>query len=133
MMTAEHHDNGTERCAEVAAARGWSDDTVVVNVQGDEPLLPPQLIRRVAGAAAADGVDIATLACPVSGPEEFASADAVKVVCDGQGRALYFSRAPIPAQRDEPGTAWRFAWPAAHRVVRLPGQCAAPSGSTGSL
>ena len=101
-MTRADHVSGTDRIAEVAATLGWSDKEMVVNVQGDEPGLPPALINQVAGLLA-DRRDahIATLATPVADVEEFLNPNAVKVVADLSGRALYFSRAPIPWFRDE--------------------------------
>jgi 3-deoxy-manno-octulosonate cytidylyltransferase (CMP-KDO synthetase) len=92
--------SGTDRVAAVAAARGWSDDTLVVNVQGDEPFLPPRLIEQVAGLLAGDAAaGIATLATPVATLDEFLDPNVVKVVASDDGAALYFSRAPIPWSR----------------------------------
>lgn len=100
-MTSPEHPSGTDRLAEVALQRGWRDADVVVNVQGDEPLLPPALVRQCAALLAADaGADLATLATPVLSLEEFLDPAAVKVVRRADGRALYFSRAPIPWHRD---------------------------------
>ena len=93
--------SGTDRVAAVAAACGWSGDTVVVNVQGDEPFLPPQLIEQAAGLLERDpAAGIATLATPVASLEEFLDPNVVKVVVAHDGAALYFSRAPIPWSRD---------------------------------
>ncbi len=101
VMTATNHASGTDRIAEVARQRGWSADEVVVNVQGDEPLIPPGLIKQVAALLEAHpSADIATLATPIDSVEELLNPNAVKVVTDTQGRALYFSRAPIPWHRD---------------------------------
>lgn len=101
VMTRADHVSGTDRIAEVAAARSWSDDTVVVNVQGDEPLLPPELIDQVAALLTSDAAaDIGTLSTPVAGVDELLDPNVVKVVTDSLGRALYFSRAPIPWHRD---------------------------------
>ncbi len=100
-MTSASHASGTDRLAEVALRRGWRDVEVVVNVQGDEPLLPPSLVRQCAALLAADAAaDIATLATPVESLEEFLDPAAVKVVRRADGRALYFSRAPVPWHRD---------------------------------
>jgi 3-deoxy-manno-octulosonate cytidylyltransferase (CMP-KDO synthetase) len=101
VMTAARHASGTDRIAEVARVRGWPGESVVVNVQGDEPLMPAALIRQVAAllAARADA-DMATLASPITVLSEFLDPNTVKVVADGAGRALYFSRAPIPWNRD---------------------------------
>jgi 3-deoxy-manno-octulosonate cytidylyltransferase (CMP-KDO synthetase) len=101
IMTAATHTSGTDRIAEVARKLGWPEDEIVVNVQGDEPLIPPALIRQVAQLLEIHPrADIATLATPIESLEEFLNPNAVKVVTDGQGRALYFSRAPIPWNRD---------------------------------
>jgi 3-deoxy-manno-octulosonate cytidylyltransferase (CMP-KDO synthetase) len=100
-MTARAHASGTDRIAEVARARGWPADEIVVNVQGDEPLIPATLIRQVAALLKAHPqADIGTLATAVESLAELLDPNAVKVVCDAQGRALYFSRAPIPWNRE---------------------------------
>jgi 3-deoxy-manno-octulosonate cytidylyltransferase (CMP-KDO synthetase) len=96
-MTSPTHASGTDRLAEVARRRGWSDDAVVVNLQGDEPRMPGEAIRRcVAALASAPDAGIATLAAPITSPEELFDPNAVKVVLDQAGRARTFSRAPIP-------------------------------------
>jgi len=101
IMTAVTHASGTDRIAEIARKQGWPGDDVVVNVQGDEPLMPPALIDQVAAALHADATaGLATLAAPIHSLEEFLDPNCVKVVTDGSGRALYFSRAPIPWDRD---------------------------------
>lgn len=101
VMTAAAHASGTDRIAEVARARGWAPASVVVNVQGDEPLMPAALIQQVAALLARHAhADIATLASPINEVGEFLDPNTVKVVTDGAGRALYFSRAPIPWNRD---------------------------------
>lgn len=101
VMTRADHASGSDRIAEVAATLGWADDDIVVNVQGDEPLIDPQLIDAVAEALAADGGAVAaTAAHPVADAGDFLNPNVVKVVCDARGRALYFSRAPIPWPRD---------------------------------
>ena len=101
VMTDAGLPSGTDRVAAVAAARGWSDDTVVVNVQGDEPFLPEVLIDQAAALLERDAAaGIATLATPVDSLEEFLDPNAVKVVVSADGAALYFSRAPIPWTRD---------------------------------
>ena len=100
-MTSAAHASGTDRLAEVALRRGWKEQDVVVNVQGDEPLLPPGLVRQCAALLVADaGADIATLATPIESLEEFLDPAVVKLVRRADGRALYFSRAPIPWHRD---------------------------------
>jgi 3-deoxy-manno-octulosonate cytidylyltransferase (CMP-KDO synthetase) len=101
VMTRTDHASGTDRIAEVAECLQWDDTDIVVNVQGDEPLIDPALIETVAAALQGDpGAAIATVAHPLTRPEDFFSANVVKVVCDARGRALYFSRAPIPWDRD---------------------------------
>jgi 3-deoxy-manno-octulosonate cytidylyltransferase (CMP-KDO synthetase) len=100
-MTDTGHNSGTERLAEVATRMNWDDDTVIVNVQGDEPLIPPALIRQVAaGLSQHKQAAVATLATPLTDSHERADANIVKVVLDREGYALYFSRAPIPFERD---------------------------------
>ena len=101
VMTSAAHASGTDRVNEVAQALRWTPDTIVVNVQGDEPLMPPGLIRKTAELLANDSkADIATLCHLLQSVEEWLNPNVVKVVMDVQGRALYFSRAPIPWKRD---------------------------------
>jgi 3-deoxy-manno-octulosonate cytidylyltransferase (CMP-KDO synthetase) len=101
VMTDASHSSGTDRIAEVARLRRWPDRDIVVNVQGDEPLIPPALIRQVAALLEVNSdADIATLAAPITSLQEFLDPNAVKVVTDAAGKALYFSRAPIPWNRD---------------------------------
>lgn len=99
-MTRADHQSGTERLAEVVEKCGFSDDTVIVNVQGDEPMIPAVIIRQVAENLAQRQVGMATLAAPIHGAEEAFNPNAVKVVLDAEGYALYFSRATIPWDRD---------------------------------
>jgi 3-deoxy-manno-octulosonate cytidylyltransferase (CMP-KDO synthetase) len=100
-MTRRAHVSGTDRIAEVAATRGWADADIVVNVQGDEPLIPPVIIDQVAHLLAGHrSAHIATLATKIEQLNDFNDANTVKVACDVGGRALYFSRAPIPWNRD---------------------------------
>jgi 3-deoxy-manno-octulosonate cytidylyltransferase (CMP-KDO synthetase) len=100
-MTASTHASGTDRIAEVARTEQWADSDIVVNVQGDEPLMPEALIDQVAALLAAHaGTDIATLAAPLASVAALLDPNVVKVVSDLQQRALYFSRAPIPWSRD---------------------------------
>lgn len=99
-MTRADHQSGTERLAEVVEKCGFSDDTIVVNVQGDEPMIPAVIIRQVAENLAASKAGMATLAVPVDNAEEAFNPNAVKVVMDKEGYALYFSRATIPWDRD---------------------------------
>lgn len=110
-MTATEHLSGTDRLAEVAEQRGWMDEEIVVNLQGDEPLMPPELIRQVA----ADLDDhpqagIATACARIDSVQEVFDSDVVKVVTDARGYALYFSRAPIPYHRDEFKAGDRVSW-----------------------
>ncbi|WKE67051.1 3-deoxy-manno-octulosonate cytidylyltransferase [Gallaecimonas kandeliae] len=100
MMTSPDHESGTDRLAEVAERLGLADDAIVVNVQGDEPLVPPAVIRQVAELLEAHPqAAVATLATPIHDLDEAVNPNAVKVVTDKNGLALYFSRASIPAQR----------------------------------
>jgi 3-deoxy-manno-octulosonate cytidylyltransferase (CMP-KDO synthetase) len=101
VMTAMTHESGTDRIAEVARLQGWADSDIVVNVQGDEPVIPPALIDQVASLLETHpSAHIATLATPITSLAEHMDPNAVKVVTDTGGRALYFSRAPIPWERD---------------------------------
>lgn len=101
VLTAATHASGTDRIAEVARIRTWHDDEIVVNVQGDEPLIPPAIIDQVAALLVAHPTaHIATLATRIESLAEFLDPNAVKVVSDAEGRALYFSRAPIPWDRE---------------------------------
>nr|WP_310617349.1 3-deoxy-manno-octulosonate cytidylyltransferase [Pantoea cypripedii] len=99
-MTRADHQSGTERLAEVVEKCGFSDDTVIVNVQGDEPMIPAVIIRQVAENLAQRQVGMATLAVPIHSAEEAFNPNAVKVVLDAEGYALYFSRATIPWDRE---------------------------------
>ncbi|MBL7634128.1 3-deoxy-manno-octulosonate cytidylyltransferase [Atlantibacter hermannii] len=99
-MTRADHESGTERLAEVVEKMGFADDTIIVNVQGDEPMIPPAIIRQVAENLANCDAGMATLAIPVHSAEEAFNPNAVKVVMDKKGYALYFSRATIPWDRD---------------------------------
>lgn len=123
-MTAQSHVSGTDRINEVAALRGWSDESVVVNLQGDEPLMPPANIRQVAETLHAnEAADLATLCTPVRSQGEYLDPAVVKLVLDRRGRALYFSRRPVPAVRDDsesrPGCALRHLGLYAYRVAAL--------------
>ena len=100
-LTSLTHVSGTDRIAEVALQSGWAEDDVVVNLQGDEPMMPPELVRQVAGLLEQHHeAGIATLAVRIGGVQGLMDPNTVKVVTDTQGRALYFSRAPIPFARD---------------------------------
>ncbi|QBR51181.1 3-deoxy-manno-octulosonate cytidylyltransferase [Erwinia sp. QL-Z3] len=99
MTRADHH-SGTERLAEVIDRYQFADDTIIVNVQGDEPMIPPVIIRQVAENLAKSEAGMATLAVPIETAEEAFNPNAVKVVMDAKGYALYFSRATIPWDRE---------------------------------
>jgi 3-deoxy-manno-octulosonate cytidylyltransferase (CMP-KDO synthetase) len=100
VLTRADHACGTDRLAEVAQQLALGDDAVLVNVQGDEPLIEPGLIDRLAGLLDDATLPMATLAHPLTGAAEMFNPNVVKVVLDQRGRALYFSRAPIPYARD---------------------------------
>lgn len=100
VLTRSDHPSGTDRLAEVVEKRGWDDDTIVVNVQGDEPLVDPGLIAQTARQLAESGADIATVAHPIADAADFFNPNIVKVVCTVDGDAMYFSRATIPYARD---------------------------------
>jgi 3-deoxy-manno-octulosonate cytidylyltransferase (CMP-KDO synthetase) len=101
LLTSPDHQSGTERLVEVAETLGWADDVLVVNVQGDEPLIDPALIREAARQLVLhDDAVMATLAHPIHDHADFVNPNVVKVVADEAGYALYFSRAPIPWPRD---------------------------------
>ena len=118
VMTKPNHPSGTDRIAEVADQLKWSAAEIVVNVQGDEPLLDPALIEAVAAALRDDpGAAMATVAHPLTAATDFFNPNVVKVVCDVHGRALYFSRAPVPWDRDRFANA-RDALPAGFPAQR---------------
>ena len=101
LLTRVDHANGSDRLAEACQLLGLADDAIVVNVQGDEPLIPPALVASVAQALHdRPEADIATAAHPIASLEDFRNPNVVKVVTDRGGLALYFSRAPIAWQRD---------------------------------
>lgn len=102
VLTSADHGSGTERLVEVARRLAWEDDALVVNLQGDEPLLEPGLVDQLAAAfAAQEQASVATLAAPIQTADELFDPNAVKIVLDHDSYALYFSRAPIPWARDE--------------------------------
>lgn len=101
VMTSEQHVSGTDRLQEVAVKLAFAPQAIVVNVQGDEPLIPPEVIDQVAALlAACSDASVATLSEPIDRAEDFFDPAIVKVVSTAGGRALYFSRAPIPWPRD---------------------------------
>ena len=95
ILTRTDHESGTDRLAEAAA--DMPDDTIVINVQGDEPLIEPELIEKALTAARLGDVDVVTLMTPLSDPKASADPNNVKVVADKNGLAMYFSRSPIPS------------------------------------
>ena len=99
-MTGDQHRSGTERIAEVADLLDWHDETIVVNLQGDEPTMPAALIDQCAMLLDESPADLATLASPILSDEDFGNPNVVKVVLDNRGFAIYFSRATIPYPRD---------------------------------
>jgi len=99
-MTSTSHLSGTDRLAECARIAGWSDDTIVVNLQGDEPFAPAEGIRAVAALLRDSGAEMATLGAPITDAGTLFDPNAVKLVQAGNGDALYFSRAPVPWPRD---------------------------------
>ncbi len=121
VMTDPAHPSGTDRLAEVSETLGWADDTIIVNLQGDEPLMPPENLARAATTLQENPeASVATFAAPIADACEFGDEAAVKVVCDYQGRALYFSRASIPAERGvAPVSPSNRAWSVARRHIGL--------------
>ncbi len=99
-LTRADHQSGTERLAEVIERYGFADEDIIVNVQGDEPLIPAVIVRQVAENLASCDAGMATLAVPIDSAEEAFNPNAVKVVMDAKGYALYFSRATIPWERE---------------------------------
>jgi 3-deoxy-manno-octulosonate cytidylyltransferase (CMP-KDO synthetase) len=95
-MTGDQHRSGSERIAEVCDVMNWGDDTIVVNLQGDEPTMPAELIDQCAALLDDADADIGTLASPIASEEDFVNPNVVKTVLDGNSNALYFSRSPIP-------------------------------------
>jgi len=121
-LTSLTHLSGTDRVAEVALQSGWKDDDVVVNLQGDEPLMPHALVAQVAGVLQPHpDAHVGTLASRISSVKEFMDPGVAKVVTDAQGRALYFSRAPIPWGRDSApaGIASQRGYQGARRHIGL--------------
>lgn len=101
-MTSDQHESGTDRLQEVAFKLGLGEDDIVVNVQGDEPLIPPAVINQVAAnLARAQLASVATLSEPISSKADFVNPNVVKVVSDQAGLAMYFSRAAMPWPRDD--------------------------------
>ncbi|HBV75949.1 MULTISPECIES: 3-deoxy-manno-octulosonate cytidylyltransferase [Vibrio] len=111
-MTSPDHQSGTERLAEVIKKMSIADDHIIVNVQGDEPLIPPSIIKQVAENLANSTAPMATLGVSIDEPQEVFNPNSVKVVTDKDGYALYFSRASIPWDRD--------AWASDNKTIRQP-------------
>jgi 3-deoxy-manno-octulosonate cytidylyltransferase (CMP-KDO synthetase) len=128
LMTSQHHASGTDRIAEVVRMRGFGPDDIVVNLQGDEPMMPAEVIAGVAQALEnAPRADIATVVAPIQSLREFLDPNCVKALRANDGRALYFSRAPVPWPRDSVAAdqpsgfagAWRHIGIYAYRVHSL--------------
>ncbi len=130
ILTRADHPSGTDRVAEAAAALGLGPDEVVVNVQGDEPLIPPQLVREVAAMLGSHAeADVATACHPVHDAASLDNPNVVKVVLDARGYALYFSRARIPYPREAGGAWLRHAGIYGYRMgflQRFPGLAPSP-------
>ena len=99
-MTASHHRSGTERIAEVSETLDWPDDQIVINLQGDEPMMPAALINQCASLLDDSSVDMATLASPLASKADYENPNVVKVISDNDDNAIYFSRSPIPFSRN---------------------------------
>ncbi|MCZ8236508.1 MAG: 3-deoxy-manno-octulosonate cytidylyltransferase [Inhella sp.] len=129
LLTRVDHPSGSDRLAEAATRLGLADDAVVVNVQGDEPLIEPDMISACAATLVAHpDCPMATVAHAIDDADEFRNPNVVKLVTDAAGRALYFSRAPIPWWRDGPeaaaparGAVWRHVGLYAYRAGFLRG------------
>src|SRR5882724_5052966 len=128
LMTSAQHASGTDRIAEVVRAKGFAADEVVVNLQGDEPMMPAEVVSTVAQVLRnVASSDIATAVAPIESLREFLDPNCVKALRANDGRALYFSRAPVPWPRDsvvadEPASfagAWRHIGIYAYRVRSL--------------
>lgn len=101
VMTSEAHASGSDRIYEAALVLGLSDSDVIVNVQGDEPFIPSEIISQVANIVKHRNVGMATLCCPISDPEEASNPNVVKVIFDTDKKAIYFSRSLIPFNRNQ--------------------------------
>lgn len=127
IMTASSHESGTDRLQEAATKLALKHDDIVVNLQGDEPLMPPELLDQVAlNLERAEWASMATLCEAIESYDEYQDANAVKVTFDAHGRALYFSRAPIPFERDRP--AGQAHWSAGFEAWRHVGLYAYRTG-----
>jgi 3-deoxy-manno-octulosonate cytidylyltransferase (CMP-KDO synthetase) len=120
VMTRADHPSGTDRIAEAARTLGFPDDEIVVNVQGDEPLISPKLIAQVAQLLERlEGAPVSTACHAIHDEQSLASPNVVKVVMDAQGYALYFSRSRIPYPREQGGVCYRHAGIYGYRVEFL--------------
>ena len=128
VMTSPNHVSGTDRIAETVHAKGFAPDDIVVNLQGDEPMMPADVVARVAQALReTEGSEISTAVAPVQSLREFLDPNCVKALRARDGRALYFSRAPVPWPRDSIAAerpvsfdgAWRHIGIYAYRVHSL--------------
>jgi len=128
LMTSPHHVSGTDRIAEVVRAKGFAADDIVINLQGDEPMMAAEVVAKVAqGLRETADAEISTAVAPVQSLEEFLDPNCVKALRAPNGRALYFSRAPVPWPRDSiaaerPASfwgAWRHIGIYAYRVRSL--------------
>lgn len=128
LMTSPQHASGTDRIAEVARTKGFAADDIVVNLQGDEPMMPPTAVKKIAEALnARPQIDIATAVAPIQSLAEFLDPSCVKALRARDGQALYFSRAPVPWPRDDAAAgkplrfagAWRHIGIYAYRVGSL--------------
>ena len=106
-LTSEQHTSGTERLAEVVAQLAIPDDEIIVNIQGDEPLIPPVIVKQVADNLQKYQVNMATLSVDIDEPQELFNPNVVKVLTDKNGYVLYFSRAVIPWHRDQFATVYQ--------------------------
>jgi 3-deoxy-manno-octulosonate cytidylyltransferase (CMP-KDO synthetase) len=128
LMTGAQHASGTDRLAEAVLTRGFAADEIVVNLQGDEPMMPADVVSRVAQVLVQNPrIDIATAVAPITSLKEFLDPNCVKALRADDGRALYFSRAPVPFPRDQAAGgqptgfagAWRHIGIYAYRVKSL--------------
>jgi 3-deoxy-manno-octulosonate cytidylyltransferase (CMP-KDO synthetase) len=120
LMTSPQHASGTDRVAEISRAKQLADDDVVVNLQGDEPAMPGEVIAKVARALLDDASsDIATAVAPIESLREFLDPNCVKALRAEDGRALYFSRAPVPWPRDSIAADQPMAFAGAWRHIGL--------------
>ncbi|WP_226662958.1 3-deoxy-manno-octulosonate cytidylyltransferase [Microbulbifer aggregans] len=112
VLTDPRHESGTDRASEVGATLGWSGDDCIINVQGDEPLIPIDLLAGFADfCLKLKGLEMATVSAPISNSKELVDPNVVKIVSNVRGDALYFSRSPVPYVRDFSSTQ---DWPLEH-------------------